>query len=372
MKARTWVLKVGVMLLGVILVGCGTEPLGGSLGATSTPTPDVQGTVEAALQATVTAEAEEEARIATAVAATQTAMATAAPEEGAAATGTPTPGAVAQPTPAPQTVSSETYVTMSEEELAALIDEAVNAAVAETEAAATATESATGDATVTQDEVETIEVQISGAEEAIALAEELLYVYADLYAEVATETLVMIDEMEALLAATTEMVVVMTDILVDVDTALEQNQVVSEQLIQDLEAAAIAAGAQALALQQEVATWPPTVEASLAQRANAALAVQATEVAGNRMEAIAGAYDYVEITREALSDRRLTAAELDAVAQTGANAVAGLQAQGGPQLQDVADQLNQVTASLARGQVPQVTGQLQALESALPARSLRP
>ena len=346
----------------IIAGGCAS----GSMRATPTPTPDLQATVAAAILATATAEAAEAARIATAVAATQTAIAPSYAES------TPTPGASGPATPAPQDIPTETYLTMTEEELAAQIEDAVNEAVAGTESAATATETATADDTITQEEIGSIEAVIADADEAIALAEELLLVYADIYGELATETLVLIDDMEALLATMTEMVIVMTDILVDVDAALEQGVEVSAQHLADLEAAAIAAGTNAIALQQQAAAWPTTVEAELTGRADAALAVQATQIADSRVDAIVSAYDYIEITREALSDRRLSQDELNAIAQVGANATASILAKGGAQMQGIPDKLNAITAGVARGQIPQVSSQLQSLEGAIPARPLHP
>jgi hypothetical protein len=125
-------------------------------------------------------------------------------------------------------------------------------------------------------------------------------------------------------------------------------------------------------LQQQATVWPAAVEAELTQRANAAMAVQATEIAESRAAAILSAYDYIEITREALSDQRLSSAELNAVAQTGANAVASLSAQGGAQLQGLADKVSQITTGVARGEIPQMGAQLQTLEGSLPARPMRP
>lgn len=354
--ARLATTVIWIALLG----GCTAGPLR----PTPTPTPNVQATVDAAVLATATAQAETDAVVATAVAATQTATAPAEVE--------PTPGAGGQPTPAPDEASTEIYVTMSEEELAALIDDAVSEAVAETEAAAATTATATADETLTPEEVESIEVVIEGADEAIALAEELLVAYADLYGELATETLAMVEELEALLAATTEAVIVMTDILVDIDVALEQGIALTAEVIQQLEDAAQLAGTRATVLQEQIATWSQTVEAEIDRRVGDALAVPPNDVAESRLEAINAGYQYIETAREALSDRRLSQGELSTIAQVGANAGAGLKAQGGPQLQEIAETLDEITATIARGSLPEVQGRLQSLEASLPARPGRP
>lgn len=348
-----WYVLGSCLLLVPAIGGCASGPIR----VTPTPTVDVQATVDAAVNATATAQADEDARVATAVAATQTAVPASAMEA---------------PTPDLGEINTEAYVTMTEEELAELIDEAVAEAVIATEAAAATTETATADDTLTEDEVTTIEVKVAGAEEAIALAEELLVVYAELYGDLATETMVAVDEMEALLIATTEMVFVMTDILEDVDTALEQGMDIAAETVQRLEEAALSADVRATALQENAATWSQTVQAELDRRAASVLDVSPTQIAENRADAIRDAYSYVEITREALNDRKLSQQELSLIAQSGANAVAGLQQQGGPQLQNVADTLNGITTSMARGEIAQAQGRLNALEGSLPARPTRP
>jgi hypothetical protein len=350
-----------LLLIVTGLGGCASGPIR----ATPTPTVDVQATVDAAVHATATAQAQEEARVATAVAATQTAIPAPLAE-------TPAGGDAMVPTPDPEAVNTEAYVTMTEEELAVLIDEAVAEAVIATDAAAASTEAAAADDALTQDEVTTIQVEVAAAEEAIALAEELLLAYAALYGDLATETVAAVEEMEALLVATTEMVVVMTGILEDVDAALDQGMEVAVETVQRLEEAAQSAAVRADALQEKAATWPQTVQADLDRRLATVLEIVPTQIAENRADAIRDAYGYVEITREALSDRRLSQQELTLIAQAGANATAGLQQQGGPQLQGVADTLNEITTGLARGEISQAQGRLQSLEGALPARPTRP
>ncbi len=103
------------------------------------PTPDTQATVNAAIAATGTAQASLQATIDAAVKATVTAA----------------------PTPTP----SVQYVTMSEEELAALIDQAVAEAITATQQCSTATTTATADGAVTQEEVNTVQVYLVDAEE---------------------------------------------------------------------------------------------------------------------------------------------------------------------------------------------------------------
>jgi hypothetical protein len=67
-------------------------------------------------------------------------------------------------------------------------------------------------------------------------------------------------------------------------------------------------------------------------------------------------------------DQKISPQELAAIAQLGANAAAGLQNNGGPKLQGLSANINDITGQLARGQVPQAAAGLGALEGALGKR----
>ena len=364
MKTTTIISFVLAVLVTAALANCTSRSVQRPL----SPTEDVAATVDAAVQATRMAEKSQAATVEAAVGATQTAMAAQSP---------PTPTqelpAPTEATPAETALpSSEEYVTMTEEELAALVDEAVNEAVAATQEAAAATESSTADGTVTQEEVQTVQVVVADAEEAIALAEALIYAYVDLYGELAEETLIVLEEVEQLLVETTALVVATTEILEDVDQMLDQGIELSEETINQLVALAEAAGVNAEALQAQADGWLEDLQAELEGRAAAALAVQPAEIAADRKSAIASAYDYIETVRSALTDDKISQLELSAIAQTGANASASLMAQGGPQLQNLAGSLDDITAKIAQGQLAQVQSLLGALESSLPSRPSLP
>ncbi|OQY18783.1 MAG: hypothetical protein B6I35_12540 [Anaerolineaceae bacterium 4572_32.2] len=349
---------IAIVLVLIILI---TPALAGCRSATdrpsAAPTENVQATVDAAVEATRKAEESQAATIEASVAATQSA---------AAAAQTPTEAAQEQLTPTP-TPSSEEYTSMSEEELAALIDKAVNEAVAATEEAAAETESATTDGSLSQEEVQAIEETLALAEEAIALAEELIYVYSDLYVALAQEALVVLQETEQLLAETTKLIAAITEILIDVDQILDQGAQVTPETIDELAALAEAAEANAAKIQTQYATWFDDLLAEFDERAAAALAIPPTEIATNRREAINSAYDYIEAVTSSLADNKISAQELSALTQAGANASASLKAQGGPQLQNLVASLNDITAKIVQGQLPDIQGLLATLQAALPA-----
>jgi hypothetical protein len=288
---------------------------------------DVQATVEAAVAATATAEAQLQEMVDEAVAeAVDEALET----------------VEAAPPPA------ETE-TMSEEELAALIEQTVTDAVTATESYAAATTQATADTAVTSEELQTIEVYVSGAEEAIALAEELLGLYEDLYADL---TYAALDDLDALVAELDQLnqnLETMTAVLIDINNNLESGLALAEDTITQLETAAVTAAANAAAAQAQAQAWQQTVQNEVASRAALLASVQPQTIAATQQEAVAQVAAYLTTVQTALADQQFTSAEFSAIVQANADVVASLQAQGGPQLQSLAAGINMATAQLAAG-----------------------
>lgn len=337
-----------VLILSVLVLStaCGNNPLA---------TPDTQSTIDAAVAGTATTQANIQSTIDAAVQATATANA-----------------AIPAPTP------SVEYITMTEEELAVLIDQAVADAVATTQATADATTQATADDTLTQEEVTTIEVQVAGAEEAIALAEELLYAYYGIYGELATESLYLLQEVEDDLALMAESTAALATALADINNTMAQGVALADETINELEAVAQAAGTKAVEAQAQREAWKGGLQQEWQNRTSQALNVQPNAVADDRANAVQSAFSYLDTVRESLADNKLSPNELAQIAQLGANASAGLNAQGGPQLQQLSGNINRITEQLARGQLTHARESLGALEGALgnrpslPSRPSRP
>jgi hypothetical protein len=272
------------------------------------------------------------------------------------------------PTPTPMD-----YVTMSEEELAALIDQAVAEAVVSTQQSSAATTSATTDGTVTQQEAAALVAYAMNAEQAIAYAEELIDAYYGLYADLATETLAVLQAMDQDLAAMEDSIAALNATLTEIDKALSQGLALAEQTLTQLNTAAKNATGKAAQAQAKAQNWVKSLPADLDKRATAALAVKPTQIASNRQGAILSAFDYLDAVRQAMGDNKITKNELTQIAQLGANASAGLKALGGPSLQ-VSGSIDKLTGQLARGQVPQAKAGLGSLEASLGARppKLRP
>ena len=349
-KNRNTILTLVIVLLVSVAIACGGT-------ASLDATPDTQSTVEAAIAATGTAQANLQATIDAAVAATATSAAAEATAE-----------ATAVPSPTP----SVEYVTLTEEELAALIDQAVSDATVATQECATATTAATADDTVTQEEVDTMEVYVMVADETIAYAEELIYAYYDLYGELATETLVLLQAIEEDLSTLAGEAEAIYDMLQEAAVILEQGLALTEEAITQLETTAQAAGDKAAEIQTRNQTWFQNRQAELENRAATALSTQAGNVATDRKGALLSAFDYVDAVRAGLADNKISPAELAHIAQLGANASASLNAHGGPQLQQFSGSINDITGQLARGQMPQAQANMGNLERALGNRPSRP
>jgi hypothetical protein len=310
-----------------------------------TPTPDTQASVDAAVAATSEAEDNQQATIESAVQAT----------------------AEAVPTP---TVEAD-YTTQSEEELAAAVDQAVEEATTTTQESSDAATEATADGTLTLEEVEAIELYLADAEEAILFAEELIWLYYDLYGELATETLNLLEAIDEDLAALAIEVIALADALEAVDAALQQGLTLAGETISQIEAAAASVGINATSAQEQARGLIESVQAEIEDRAVNALAVQPNLVPGTRQEAIQSAVGYVATVRQALGDGRISAEELADIAQVGANAAAGLSTQGGERLQALSVSIDSITAQLARGQAVQAQaalGEIEALLDSLPSR----
>jgi hypothetical protein len=252
-----------------------------------------------------------------------------------------------------------------------MIDQAAAEAATATGECADAATQASADGTVTQEEVVTVQVYLVDAEQAIAYAEELVTTYYGLYGELASETLVLLQAIESDLAALAQNTAAIAAALGEINATLEKGLTLAEESIAQLQVTAQAANQQVVQAQAQREAWHQALQTEIEARATAALAVPPSEVATDRLGALRSAFDYVDAVRAALADDALSAAELTDIAQRGANARASLEAQGGPRLNQATATIDQVTAQLARGQVPQAQANLEALETSLGDRPRR-
>jgi hypothetical protein len=350
-------LKASTLVL-VILAGC-TMP--------RTAAPDTQATVDAAIAATSAAQASTQATAETAPGTQATIDAAVAATSTAQADLQATVDAAAAATRAaePESTPAAEYVAMSEEELATLIDQAVNEATAASQQYSTAATEAAADDALTAEEIDELQIYVSGAEEAIALAEELIEAYDDLYGELAAETLDLSVALEEDLSVLAENAAAMEALLEKVDTALQQGEQLAQATIAQLQTAAQKTSANAAQIQAQAHTRIEQHQGGLQDRVAGVLAVQPDDVAADPQAALQGAFEYVDTVRQALGDDKVSDAELAQIAQLGANASAGLSVQGGPRLQPLLATIDDITGQVACGELAQATASLQRLEALL-------
>ena len=342
------------------------------LGATacknaSAQQPNTQATIDAAVQATANAQFVAQATLDAAVqAATQAEQAQIEP--------TPTSTPVVPPTaavaeqqaeePTDDPATSE-YTTLTEEELVALIEQtSAAAAEAATQYSAAAT-GATADDTVTAEEAQTIEVYVSGAEEALDTAEELIGVYYDLYGDAAAETLAAVEEINTSLAVIADSTESMSQSLEEINSSLEQGVALAEETIVQVESAAQTASTQAQQAQQQAQSLAATYQAQVETLVNEALSTQPNQVPSDPQAALQSVLDFVTTAQQSSADGNISPAELATIAQMGANASAGLNTQSIPQLQQLSGSVNGITEQLARGDVTQAQAGLNQLGGSL-------
>jgi hypothetical protein len=358
MKTSGLVLVMSTTIILALLVACGkaTPP------ATGPSDAEVAATVNAAVAATNAAEAAMQATIDAAVAATAAAQPTPPPTLVVVPTSTPPPQPAAQaPTAIPPTPVVVDTSSMSEEELAAAIDAAVAAAVAATQDAAAATTNVASDGTVTYDETVTVEVTLTNAEEALAMAEALVAAYNQTYGAYAAEALDTLNGIESDLEA-------MADSTEAIYAIMEQGSETASAAIDQIQSAAATASAHATQIQAQTQQWREAAQAEREGRAAQILATQPSQIAGDRQGAMQSAMEYVDSVRGGLADGVISGGELSDIAQKGANASASIKAHGGPQLKQVGDSIDSMTGKIARGDLPQVQKELPTLESSLRRR----
>ena len=329
--------KVFARLILFILIASLLAACGGN----TEPALSVDDQVATAVAATAAAEANFENAVADAVAATVVAM-------------PPTP--TAQP-------EVDAYE-LSEEELAALIDEAVNEAVVATEASSAATTQATADGTMTEDELYETATYVYDAEAAIYYAEELLTLYYDLYGAYA-------DDMLYLLTAMEDDLDELIYVLEEVEALLSLGTEAATAAIDQLNEAAANLATHAATAQADRAEFVNQVKANIEQRENTFASLAPTEIAGDLNGTLNQLHDYLDTVKLAFDDRQIDPTEMLNIAQLGANTQASILANGGPQLQNIAPSIDGLTRQLSRGDWSGASHSLGGFEASLPSRPTR-
>lgn len=339
MKTKTLILLS--LLSALILLAACSAP------AASADNP--QATIDAAVQATTQAQSAQQAAIDAAVKATTQAQSTQQSNVNQAVQATLT----AQPTP--------DYATLSEEELAALIETAVNQALTDYTATSSSVTQTTSDGTVTTDEVSATTTYVNNVYNEVAYADELIQAYYDYYGDYAEEALATMNAMEQDLS-------VISSSLDEISTIMAQGAEAATAAIDQLNAAAAAAQTKASDLQTKVKGLQDQVKTGLGQREKSVLDLPANNVADNQLGALNQAHDFLDAFKTSLGDGKFSPDELANIGQLGANARASLQKTGDPKLQGFGDMIGGLSSNAARGEWGKARGSMGDFERSLPAR----
>ena len=317
-----------------------------SAGAAPTATPDIQATLNAAAQATSAAELAVQATVDSAVQATVDSAVQ----------------ATVQALPPTPTAGPEIdYVTLTEEELEALIDEAVNEAVQATQYSYTATTQATSDGAVTEEEVQQVESYVYWSEEAIAEAEEMIDVYYELYADLATETIDVLTEIESDLSA-------MSEDIDEIASIMEQGAEAASAAVEQLNTAVQNATDQATQTQETIQGFVDKAKGEREQRVTRALTEAPSMVADDVKGAVGLLHNFTDSIKLGFEDGKISTNEMVQIAQFGSSARASIEKLGGAELSGFSGGITKLTEQIARGEWTQARTEIPKFEGQLPQR----
>ncbi len=342
---------LSVFALAGMILACGSQP-------PPTASPDV---VNTAIAQTQQAQALAQATVNST---TLTAMPT-TPD-------TPTPGATVE------------YVNLTEEELAALIGEAVAEAVAATEQATTAVTYTTTDDAMTSEEVVYVYDYYYYADYYVEYAEDLMAEYYTLYSDLATDMMTELGAIESELSQLNDTLTSIDSSLQEINNSLQQGLAVAEESIAQLESAAQQAQVNAQELQTQAQDMISVLQTEQQTRVDQLSQIQPNNIPTDKIAALQSAFEFVDFANTAMSDNKLSRDELNNLTQLGKNAQAGLQQFGGAgggglgagradvDLTQFSGKFDEITTQFARGQMPQARGNVNQFESSLGSRPRRP
>lgn len=266
----------------------------------------------------------------------------------------------APPTPQPPV---DPY-TLTEEELATLIDASVEEAASASVEASTVTTQATSDGVYTEQEVYDTVYCVYDAEAAIAYAEELLYLYYDLYGDYASEALdllyVVEEDLDELATAMAEIEAILSQGAETASAAIEQINTTQESV--QVKADEVRAKAQ---------EFKEKLPAALQERENKFASLAPTQIASDRDGALLQVYAYLDSVKSAFADRKISPDELGQIAQLAVNAQASIDQGGGPLLKNFGSNIDGITRDITRGDWPTAQRDASGFEASLPSRPAR-
>lgn len=339
---RQWIV-IGSLVFMMGMAGCGASAPETSAPASPSETPNVQATIDAAVAATASAQAEVEQAINEGVAATLTAL---PPQV------TPTPVAVDE---------------LSQAEMADAVNASADEAEAASEQCSAAVDSATADGVVTAEEVVYMTYYAAYAEDEIQQAYDLAEEYLDLYAELAEESIAILEDIEDDLDEMAANTAAVSQTLEEMNAALEQGQEVAADALEQLNTQADTIQAKTDEIKAKTESWSGNVKTEIDSLDQLLANMQPNESADSLRSALQMAKDYADTIKVSMGDGKFSRTELESIAQKGANASAGLQQFGGADLQNLAGSIGGMTGEFARGELPQAKMSFSSFEMSLPS-----
>ncbi len=308
--------------------------------ATEVPgeTPDLNATVNAAVSATDVAKNAMQSTIESSVAKTVTAI---------------------PPQPTPTLIN---VATVTEEQVAAMVEQEVEEAMqASTECAQTTT-TATADDSLTTEELAEIEAAIYASEAAIEEATELADQYLALYSDVSQEMVAVLQQLESELSTMSQSTAEIAATLDEINATLQQGLTLAEDTINQLEAQATEIQSQVADVKTKADEWKDKVPQELENRANQIAAFEPDQIASDRQGTINQLSQYLGELKTSISDGKISSSELLTIGKSGANVSASLK-QFGETGSALAGKVEGLTRNVARGEMPQAMNGLKDLES---------
>lgn len=278
------------------------------------------------------------------------------------------------PTPGP----AVDYVNLTEEELAALIDETVAEAISAAEQTTTAVTDTTTDDAVTSEEVAYVYDYYYYADYYVEYANDLMAEYYTLYSDLAADMITELNSVESELSQLNDTLTSIDSSLQEISNTLEQGLAVAEESIAQLESAAQQAQVNAQEMQTQAQDMLSVLQTEQQGRVDQLSQVQPNNIPADKIAALQSAFEFVDFANTAMSDNKLSREELANLTQLGKNAQSGFanfggaDKPGGPDLNQFSGKFDEITTQFARGQMPQARGNVNQFESSLGSRPSRP
>jgi len=325
--------KIKIFLFSLCMVGiissCSTEK-----------NPDqetLEVTIQAAIEATNSAQDEVDKLISESVSATLTAIPA------------PTPIAVDQ---------------MSEEDLAVALEQSTSEAVSSADETIQYTNSALDDGELTQTEIDELYYLYYWSIEELEQALYLVDLYYDLYDDLLEAVIMDLEsienELQTILSATEDALLYFEEII----GLISSGELLVQEKIDQFEEFSNLILEASTNVTSQLPNWIQSRKDEIDRIANIAISSSPVDIANTKPGAVLIAKQYLDEIKLAIGDGKFSTLELQSISQLGANAAASL-GQFGGEFSNYSNMINGITESFARGQLPQINAGIGTLQNGI-------